>query len=900
MEWTDRGFDLIIHGFDEERISFSEAELLCSLFWNAKEPALLREDLRFKQTPWKRWILSSHFLVNDTFSDLCRDHERSKYSLSQLLKDYEVFIKRPCVFCPADPRFVLQNDELRLAATELSKQPLVEEAAEFEKYITHLPLNSLKAVAASEPLGQWGPHAQEETVDVLGWVKVKIPGRKLNDRMFVAQIQGQSMDDGKSGLVDRKFAVFELWPEGTRQNKNVLVRGSFNDPETGSYTFKKYVADQRDSEGYHHEICLVSLNPDKILYPDIVLQPETDDDLTIIAQFIDILDEGSYSRKPKKQVHKSRRDISSAESLNSIKTRLEKATSSFFESDKREGKGKETSEELSQSRWVCFSAENGGLHIEIDPLSLPKIAKILKIYAEGIEQRRLASNLRHRPTLIPFIPQSSQVSFSIPGFEQDFEEEMNSLTLRGLSENQVTVFKVGSDDRGALISDFDLTLGQEYRIIVPPNLDLLIPDDEESHSLKGGWMLWELSLSGHPTEETNTLLSQLGLNIKDNTSPQLSWQLVSPIRYERTVKQEQYPCFKLGSNPLLKISGMQTQTDGEASVFLSVNHELRNISLPEGNGWWLEIDDLPVGKYLLDVHHSRKRFEIEKAAFAIVDGQFELPSAKPKLHLMDDSDNVEERTAETGQVTRISQGDLTQLDFEGWNIIAPPFWNIHHFLQTNIVRYFPRIEVGSSGDYSLAAQDNLIKNHIVKSSHANWCLNLEELGQIQIEHDRGQSPEHVQKTVIQLLTDRGGSIDHLLGSLPELKQSWLEPLLMHLGYRLESLSPAQQLETLENVALFTLHVIERKQDQIIEEPCYLLIWAPNLSEFQDSLSTTKFQFIHNTLSDHGLWDSIITDGKNFMMNKRGSQLTRKTYDVIQALDDDIEFKQFLANYAYGV
>ena len=126
-------------------------------------------------------------------------------------------------------------------------------------------------------------------IETLGWVRVTLPGRRLNDRMFIAAVEGHSMDDGKSGLVDGGYAVFELWPSGTKQNLSVLVRGSFSDPETGNYAVKKYVADERDEYGRHNAISLVSLNPNKERYPNIELQPEDDDDITVVAKVVKAL-----------------------------------------------------------------------------------------------------------------------------------------------------------------------------------------------------------------------------------------------------------------------------------------------------------------------------------------------------------------------------------------------------------------------------------------------------------------------------------------------------------------------------------------------------------------------------------------------------------------------------------
>ena len=138
--------------------------------------------------------------------------------------------------CTADPRLVFAGSTVRLSAQELSDRPRLEsEIGELERYTTHLPVHSLRATVASAPAGDWRGRKQEEVIETLGWLSVSVAGLALNPRMFVARVEGRSMDDGKSGLVDGAYAVFELWPAGTRQNLNVLVRGAFTDPETGAY-----------------------------------------------------------------------------------------------------------------------------------------------------------------------------------------------------------------------------------------------------------------------------------------------------------------------------------------------------------------------------------------------------------------------------------------------------------------------------------------------------------------------------------------------------------------------------------------------------------------------------------------------------------------------------------------
>jgi hypothetical protein len=266
-------FDEVVERFAQSNTSFSEAEALKSSHWDMGEDALLREDIRFRPTPYGRWILSDTLLANDALYLGFMRGLHAERSLDEALEELGEIARRRCTFCPADDRFVLSDGRLRLSAKELTGRPLLEDdITELAKYQTHLPVHSLVAAAASEPAGEWGNQAQEDVVEPLGWVRVQLPkGGQLNRGMFVAQIKGHSMDDGRSGLVDGGFAVFEFWPTGTKQNMRVLARGSFSDPETGSYAVKKYVGDTRDEKGRHHEIKLVSLNPDKDRYPDIIL-----------------------------------------------------------------------------------------------------------------------------------------------------------------------------------------------------------------------------------------------------------------------------------------------------------------------------------------------------------------------------------------------------------------------------------------------------------------------------------------------------------------------------------------------------------------------------------------------------------------------------------------------------
>lgn len=148
-----------------------------------------------------------------------------------------------------------------------------------ERYKSLLPLYSLKAAA--------GYFGKGEHVEPEGWVEAEGLGT-LDERMFVAKAVGRSMEPK---IHDGDYCVFRADPVGTRQGKIVLAkyRGAA-DPETGgSFTVKKYVSEKvTDREGgwRHAKVILTPLNPE---FEPIVLTPEAEGDMQVIAEWLSVL-----------------------------------------------------------------------------------------------------------------------------------------------------------------------------------------------------------------------------------------------------------------------------------------------------------------------------------------------------------------------------------------------------------------------------------------------------------------------------------------------------------------------------------------------------------------------------------------------------------------------------------
>jgi len=140
-------------------------------------------------------------------------------------------------------------------------------------------------VAAGGFLAGDAPHPE-------GWVDVLKHGftTRLNDRMFVTRVVGQSMDPT---ITDGAFCVFQHPVAGSRQGRILLVqKRDFSDPETaGNYTVKRYRSTKQvDEAGWRHEsVELIPDNPDRTRFPVLRFVQEDDEDLRVIAEFVEVL-----------------------------------------------------------------------------------------------------------------------------------------------------------------------------------------------------------------------------------------------------------------------------------------------------------------------------------------------------------------------------------------------------------------------------------------------------------------------------------------------------------------------------------------------------------------------------------------------------------------------------------
>ena len=148
--------------------------------------------------------------------------------------------------------------------------------AEVLRFRTHLPRYSL-AVAAGPFL------TNSEDIQAAEWIETP-PGLKLDDNLFIARIQGHSMEPR---IPDGSLCVFRKNVVGSRHGRLVLVRNS-ELADDNQYTVKRYKSEKReDADGFEQtRIRLESLNP---AYPSWDLD-EDSGKYQVIAEFVRVLE----------------------------------------------------------------------------------------------------------------------------------------------------------------------------------------------------------------------------------------------------------------------------------------------------------------------------------------------------------------------------------------------------------------------------------------------------------------------------------------------------------------------------------------------------------------------------------------------------------------------------------
>lgn len=854
-----------------------EPEVLAEL-WALGEDGSLRDDPRFRRTPAGRWILASQYLANDWLVTALRDQGAAELSLKAELGTAARVMRAPVAWCEGDPRLRFDGDRVRLAPSELGDAPLLEQVPPLQQYTTHLPVLTLRAAAASEPAGEWGRAAEPQHVEPLGWLRVEPRGRPLHRRMFVARIQGQSMDDGRRGIADGAWAVFEfVFADGVQYGSGsdepiVLVRGAFDDPEHGTYAVKRW----RHDDG---EFRLVSLNPDKVRFPDIVV-PEAED-VRVVANFERALRPSDYARQPRPPRRKGRRPIGE-DALAAVTSQLQHRMAHFFEGAPA-APGEEEEAPPAPAQVVCLPAEEGGVLVEVGPLpGLEPFVKRVRVSGAGDEHVLLASNLRHRSQRVAVAPGGGPWSCVADGFEDDVD--LSALSCEALPPDQVLVFRVDAGGVGRRVSTTALAPSQSYRVLVPPGVDWPAEGVVGVGLLPGDWRLWELSLPTLPVGPTSIALASLGLTVGERT-PRLDAGLVAPVAWRRTPAGAEYPVFGADRPLLLRVTGCPTETDGEAAVFVAGPAGAERTALPAGDGAILRMNPLQPGRYAATLMHRRTRVPAVSLLFEV--GEPDPPvGADASVSLL-------------GVRVTLGAGEFAEVDVPALGseelpleVVAPPAWPVRVGWRDLGRHALGEAYADDDRGVDLGAANDRLADRLARSPLGDIEVDLGELGAVTARYRRPAT--WIEPGLRRLVEERAALVRARSGDWLALLDYWFVPVLEALGYAVDVARPVTT--TPDDLAAWPLLVVRREGRSVRRRVGRVLVLTTDL----ETLSSTRLAEVDRICTDVGAEQAILSDGLRWRAHLAMSRRSRTIRDLSRDVADPVAFEMVLTDLAQGV
>ena len=882
-----REYDAIYERVSAQVTSFTEAEALGEL-WALGEDGWLREDDRFRRTPWGRWIPSDRYLINDLVVGRLREDGVSELSLAEELAAIGGVFKRTTAVCTADPRLRIEGDRVRLGASELSGEPLLEDAGPLLQYATHLPVVSLKAIAASEPAGEWGPRAEPQQVEALGWLRVEGLERPLNRRMFVARVRGESMDGGGRPIGDGAWAVFEFsFYEGDAYDAGaarpiVLVRGELADPETGAYAVKRWEREAVD------EIRLVSANPDRARFPDIVVPLDEADQLRIIATFAQVLSPSEFARRPKVRRTPGRRALEGAGGAQ-VGEQLGRRLAAFFEGTPGDDAEGEEAQEATgwSSRLVCLEGESGGLHLEIGPLTgLPPFVKRLRAVGEGWDAVVLAANARQRPTRVAAPPGSGPWRWEAVGFEDEEDLELGRLDQAALSDVRVAVFRVDAAGIGQAIAGTALSAGQVYRLVVPPGLAAAVAEITGVTLVSGGWRLWEVDLAEAPSESMRDALEALRLTVGE-AQPRLGWTVVGPDAWRTTPRGEAYAVFATGRGPVVRAQGLPGAEDEPAVLFLRGEAASERLVLPAGDEAVVALGALAPGRWACRVLHPRVEIQPSTLLFEVAEAP--TPQVSADWRVTVGGEVVEDEGARERNLSGLAQDDPAV------EVEAPPGWPVRVSWRVMAEAPVRTAHADAAGVVDLRTALAVVGERARRARVADLVLDLGELGLVTVPHGGQPSVEDLRTELKTLVTQRAGLVRSQPGAWQTLKPLWFEPVARLLGYTLGEAALGSEEAGELGLAAWPLVIDERGDGQVQRETVRVLVLTTDV----EAAVAQAQPWLDAACGEAGVREAILSDGLRWTTHRKRSSLARPTW-AVDAVVDTAELETMLAALAEGM
>lgn len=558
--------------------------------------------------------------------------------------------------------------------------------------------------------------------------------------------------------------------------------------------------------------------------------------------------------------------------IQGIREKLPKKIEAFFDGVPAE----RAKREIPADAAVVVCMPEGALCLRLGPF--PKLFNFIKQLSVtneiGACTRVLASNARHTPCLIPV--DAGPLKIEAVGFEDD-EDVFEPLSLPGLPNEELSVFRVNADDMGQFVATRTLALGQTYRLLAPPSLHV---PGHGWRVVSSGWHFLEVTLTAANQWELEPTFAALGLKIGESgpairPSPR-SW----PDAWRWTQRFERYAAYQVGRDVELQISGYDADFAGECKVVVEGAGESRVLELGVGDACMLQLRGLALGRYACGLIHSRPAIAPEYFFFEVFDGPLEFPSARATIEVEKD-----QHIFQPGVSSPVGVRNISKL-VEAPLITGPPGWPVFVRWEGG-GRLMRALELGDEGKVRL---DFLNEWFDKPRPYGKLRIGLGELGQVVLEHEHRLKPEEIQDLLMRKV--ESSNLEALRGVYNHLYPVWFEPVCSYIGHEPEFVP--QDEDPPEHVALIRLMKTSGTGTLFFRRECRGLVVMMEVLDGEPSDALKRW--VDEKCIEHQAGQAFFTDGQHWGLRKVRSVLPIEIVDLFEVVLNDKEFNRFLRDF----
>lgn len=566
--------------------------------------------------------------------------------------------------------------------------------------------------------------------------------------------------------------------------------------------------------------------------------------------------------------------------IQGVRERLTEKIETFFEAVPTERPKREIPAEAA----VLVCMPEGALYLRLGPF--PKLFNFIKQLSVTNEigecTRLLASNARHTPCLIPV--DAGPLKIEAVGFEDD-EDVFDPLSLPGLPNEELSVFRVNADDMGQLVATRTLALGHTYRLLAPPSLHV---PGHGWRVVSSGWHFLEVTLTAANQWELEPLLAALGLKIGESgpairPSPR-SW----PDAWRWTPRFERYAAYQVGREIELQVSGFDADFEGECKVVVEGVGESQVLELGVGDTCTLELKDLRPGRYVCGLYHSRAAIFPEYYFFEVFDEPLVLPSSEVTIEIRDKDERgagVGLHTFAPGKPSRIWNGSLGTLE-DAPLVEGPAGWPVL-VRWAGLGRLMRSVELRDDGTLSL----DFLRDWFDKPRpYGRLHVGLGELGEVVLEHEHVLSVVEIHELLLSKVESSNWQDSR--GVYKHLYPLWFEPVCAYIGHEPEFV-PLED-DPPVHVGMIRLMKTSGKRTMLLERRCRGLVVM--MEELDDEPGEELKDWVDQKCLEEKTERAFFTDGRYWGRRMAQSRRPLKIVDLFEVVRNEEMFDKFLDDF----